>query len=133
MTKSDNFMYVLNVTQIQKTGSLDVDTTIRLHIPESTRMANDLRQPSAVFEARFSRCRNLLYFLACRVLGSSEQAHGVVEKCKVTASRNPPAFEYEGAFRSWLARVLIDEALAIVRQRKSGMANSGAATNWRNS
>jgi hypothetical protein len=57
-------------------------------------------------------------FLACRVLGSSEQAHEVVESCKVTASRNPPTFEYEGAFRSWLVRILIDEALAIVRQRE---------------
>jgi hypothetical protein len=45
-----------------------------------------------------------------------------VESCRATASRNPPRFEYEGAFRSWLVRVLIDEALAI-RQRNSNVTN----------
>ena len=35
------------------------------------------------------------------------------------ASRNPPRFEYEGAFRSWQVRVLIDEALVILRERRS--------------
>jgi hypothetical protein len=37
-----------------------------------------------------------------------ERADEAVEKC-----RNPPWFEYDGAFSSWLVRVLIDEALAI--------------------
>ena len=46
-----------------------------------------------------------------------------MKNCRITASRNPPTFEYEGAFRSWLVRVLIDEALAIVRQRKSDVTN----------
>jgi DNA-directed RNA polymerase specialized sigma24 family protein len=49
----------------------------------------------------------------------------VVKNCTITASRNPPTFECEGAFRSWLVRVLIDEALAIVRQRKSDVTNIG--------
>lgn len=78
---------------------------------------------STVFEARFSRCRKMLFFLAGRVLGGPEQAHDVVENCKITASRNPATFESEGAFRSWLVRILIDEALAIVRQRKSAIRN----------
>ena len=76
---------------------------------------------SAPFKARFSRCRKMLFFLACRVLGSPEQVHDVVENCKIAASRNPPTFESEGAFRSWLARILIDEALAMVRQKKSAI------------
>jgi DNA-directed RNA polymerase specialized sigma24 family protein len=76
---------------------------------------------STVFEARFSRCRKMLFFLACRLLGSSEQVHDVVENCKMTASRNPATFESEGAFRSRLVRILIDEALAIVRQRKGAI------------
>jgi DNA-directed RNA polymerase specialized sigma24 family protein len=61
----------------------------------------------------------MLYFLAFRVLGSPERADDVVENCRMTASQNPPAFEYEGAFRSWLVRILIDEALVIVRQREN--------------
>jgi DNA-directed RNA polymerase specialized sigma24 family protein len=69
-----------------------------------------------VFQARFSRCCRLLHFIACRVLGGPERAGEAVENSWVRASRNPPHFEYEGAFRSWLLRVLIDEALAIRRE-----------------
>jgi len=41
-----------------------------------------------------------------------------------TASRNPPKFDSEGAFRSWLARVLIHEALAILRENRELNVNS---------
>jgi hypothetical protein len=45
--------------------------------------------------------------------------------CWLTASRNPPRFEYEGEFRRWLVRVLIDEASAILRNKtKSGVKNA---------
>jgi DNA-directed RNA polymerase specialized sigma24 family protein len=98
---------------------MDVNTAFRLHASERIRISNYPPEQSAVFKARFSRCRKMLFFLACRVLGSPEQAHDVVENCKIRASRNPPTFESEGAFCSWLVRILIDEALAIVRQGKS--------------
>jgi DNA-directed RNA polymerase specialized sigma24 family protein len=77
----------------------------------ANRMDED--EDPAVFHARFWRCHRLLHFIACRVLGSSERVDGAIENCWVRASRNPPRFEYESAFRSWLLRVLIDEALAI--------------------
>jgi len=121
MMRSDNFKHVLEVVQIERTGSIVLDATFRLHTSEDILRSKDLQQRSTVFEARFSRCRKLLYFLACRVLGSPERADEVVENCKIAASRNPPTFEYEGAFRSWLVRVLIDEALAIVRQRDKNL------------
>src|SRR5262249_43575827 len=70
------------------------------------------------FASRFSRYRPLLYSLACRVLGGTRSAENALENCRRTASRNPPKFDYEGAFRSWLARVLIHEALAILRRNR---------------
>ena len=124
MMEAGNFKYVLKVTQIQEGEPMNVNTTFRLHRSENIRMSNDLRQQSAVFDARFSRCREMLHFLACRVLGSPERADDVVENCRVTASQNPPTFEYEGAFRSWLVRILIDEALVIVRQRDNDVIKS---------
>jgi len=75
-------------------------------------MNNEQENP-AVFAFRFSCCHQLLHFIACRVLGGPEHANAAIENCWLTASRNPPRFEYEGAFRSWLVRVLIDGALAI--------------------
>jgi RNA polymerase sigma-70 factor (ECF subfamily) len=88
--------------------------------------ASNYRGDSPVFEDRFLRCRPLLRFLAGRVLGTDEGAEDAVENCWTRASRNPPDFEYEGAFRSWLVRVLIDEALVVLRQRKARLPLSVA-------
>ena len=79
-------------------------------------MKEAMRNP-VVFDGRFSRCRRLLYFMARRVLGGSEGAEEAVQNCFLTASRNPPRLEHEGAFCSWLLRILIDEALLILRQK----------------
>ena len=76
-------------------------------------IASRLDKDLAVFRARFRRCHRLLHFLAGRVLGDSERADKAVENCWLKASRNPPRLHYEGAFRSWLVRVLVDEALAL--------------------
>ena len=71
-----------------------------------------------IFEDRFARCRRLLHFLAARILGSQDEAEDVVRNCRAAASRNPPSFESESAFRSWLARILIDEACALLRRKQ---------------
>jgi DNA-directed RNA polymerase specialized sigma24 family protein len=73
-------------------------------------------EDQAMFNAHFLRCRKLLVFIASCVLGGSEGTDEALQNCWFTASRNPPRFEHEGAFRSWLVRVLIDEALAILRE-----------------
>jgi len=61
--------------------------------------------------------------MACRVLGGSERAQLAVENSWLTASLNPLRFDNEGAFRSWLLRILIDEALAILRKDPRANAN----------
>ena len=81
-----------------------------------------MRQPLAnedhaeMFDMWFSRCLGVLHFTAHRVLGGPEGADLAVGNCWDMASRNTPSFASEGAFRSWLLRVLIDEALVIRRQ-----------------
>jgi DNA-directed RNA polymerase specialized sigma24 family protein len=59
----------------------------------------------------------MLHFIACRVLGGPEYAEDAVRNCWRTASGTAPRFEYEGEFRGWLLRILIDEACAIRRER----------------
>jgi len=76
------------------------------------------------FDARFSRCYGLLHFVACRILGSSEEIEDVVENCRVKASQSCPEFAQEGAFRSWLVRLFIDEALA-GRKNRAAILNVG--------
>jgi len=75
-----------------------------------------LDQLRLIFEARFWRCYRMLHFTACRVLGGSERAEEAIESCWRKASRHPQRFEHEGEFRSWLLRVVIDEALVLLRE-----------------
>jgi len=83
-----------------------------------------LESDPKIFEDRFARCRRLLDFLAARILGSQEEAGDAVRNCRATASRNPQIFESEGAFRGWLARVLIDEACALIRRKQFSLIRS---------
>jgi Sigma-70 region 2 len=88
--------------------------TLETFPSEDTFASTGTPEDPAVFCARFFRCRGLLYFVACRVLGGPKGAVDALDNCFLTASQHPPRFEYEGAFRSWLLRVLIDEALLIL-------------------
>jgi DNA-directed RNA polymerase specialized sigma24 family protein len=78
----------------------------------------ELEEDHVVFVTRFERCRHLLYLIAGRILGGNERIEDAVRHCFTTASRKPPKFRYEGAFRCWLLRVLIDEALLILIQER---------------
>jgi DNA-directed RNA polymerase specialized sigma24 family protein len=78
---------------------------------------NAHEQP-AVFAQRFKRGHRLLRSIAYRVLGDEKRAAIAIQNCWRTASRNPPRFESEDAFRSWLIRILIDEAVAILRDNQ---------------
>ena len=75
----------------------------------------------ALFDTRFSRSYRLLHFIAGRILDDPKQAKKAVENCWHSASARAPRFEYEGAFRSWLLRVLIDEALLLLREKQQAL------------
>jgi DNA-directed RNA polymerase specialized sigma24 family protein len=91
---------------------------MNVDVPESPK-CRESPDRAREFTSRFSRYGPLLYSLACRVLGDIQGAENALENCWLTASRNPPKFDYEGVFRSWLARVLIDEALTILRKTRT--------------
>jgi DNA-directed RNA polymerase specialized sigma24 family protein len=78
-----------------------------------------IERASEAFDDGFSRCHKLLHFIACRILGSPQGAGRAVQNCWLTASHNPRTFDCEGEFRSWLLRVLIDEASLILHHRPS--------------
>ncbi len=90
---------------------------LKLHSDEAipvSRVLADNRRSSYV---RASRYRPLLQSVADRVLDNPEGAAIAVENCLFSASLHVPAFDCEGAFRSWLVRIAIDEALAILHGR----------------
>ena len=74
------------------------------------------RRPSD-FESRFSKNRKLIAFVARRLLDSHEDAEIAVKQCFKTASSKPLVFTNDGAFRSWILRIVIDEALLILSEK----------------
>ena len=83
----------------------------------------------AIFAHRFLQSYRLLHFIACRVLGDEVRAAIAIHNCWRIASRNVPHLEYDGAFRSWLVRVRIDEALAIRRESQEERETAAAVVN----
>jgi DNA-directed RNA polymerase specialized sigma24 family protein len=79
---------------------------------------------TTTFELQFSRCRKLLQFIARRILNCVQEAEEAVKNCRLKAASNPPGFTTEGAFKSWLVRILIDEATLLLRKRQSDSAAS---------
>jgi DNA-directed RNA polymerase specialized sigma24 family protein len=52
------------------------------------------------------------------VLGNPDRAVIAIENCLFSAARHVTTFDDEGAFRSWLVRLALDESLAILHGRK---------------
>jgi|HubBroStandDraft_6_1064221.scaffolds.fasta_scaffold1267165_2 DNA-directed RNA polymerase specialized sigma24 family protein len=104
-------------------------------VPKDMRMKRNaeilyVESDPKMLEDRFARCRRLLHFLAARILGSQDETGDAVRNCRAAASRNPPSFESEGAFRSWLARILIDEACALIRRKQFSLMRSAQESSY---
>jgi DNA-directed RNA polymerase specialized sigma24 family protein len=74
------------------------------------------QEQSDQFSNRFWRCQTTLHFIADLILGDSAMADDAVRNCWIRTSRSSPSIESEGAFRSWIMRVLISEALSILHR-----------------
>lgn len=84
------------------------------------------RENLEAFNVLFSRYRRTLSLVAYRVLGNHEEAEEAVQNCLGTAADDVPQFEHEGAFRCWLVRVLIDEAVLLL-DKQNGARTTGCA------
>lgn len=85
---------------------------------ESVSLPETSLEHPIVFVERFWKWRDSLYVVACRVLGDPSAATDVVERCFRRASPTPPRFHSDGAFGSWLLRVLLDEAMRELAARR---------------
>ena len=85
---------------------------------DSVLISSALRGDEEALNDLFSRYHRFLHFLACRVLGGREDAQDVVQNCLLRAVRNLQQFNNDGAFRSWLARILVNEAIDLLRKRR---------------
>ncbi len=92
-------------------------------MPES--LSEHSRGSLETLDALLSWYRRVLSLIAYRVLGNHEEAERAVRNCLRAASDSAPRFDHEGAFRSWLARILIDEAVTILYKHRSSTSRLG--------
>jgi len=85
---------------------------------DSVLISSALRGDQEALNDLFSRYYRFLYFLASRVVGGREDAQDAVQNCLLRAVRNLRQFNNDGAFRSWLARILVNEAIDLLRKRR---------------
>lgn len=74
------------------------------------------REQSERLDEWLLRSHKTLHYIARLILGSSELAASALERCRLRALEDSPRFESEGPFRSWIFRVLINEALSIIHR-----------------
>lgn len=97
---------------------------VRMNAIPELRSENSRRNLETL-DVLLSRYRRVLSLIAYRVLGNHEAAERAVRNCVRIASDSGPRFDHEGAFRSWLARVLIDEAVTILYNQRSSARRTG--------
>jgi DNA-directed RNA polymerase specialized sigma24 family protein len=89
------------------------------HTRNGVRALNEWQETVEGPDISVARYRQMLYFVAEKMLGNYNDANDAVDRCLVSASTQIPAFECEGAFRSWLVRVLMDEASLILHKKRN--------------
>jgi RNA polymerase sigma-70 factor, ECF subfamily len=106
------------VAETWKDQNANEASEVEAHVDDSKLVSDGLQGDEGAFEILFSRYRPILYRLAHRVLRNHEEAEDAVQNCSLVAFRKLKSFKYEGAFRSWLARIVVNEAITILRKRK---------------
>jgi RNA polymerase sigma-70 factor (ECF subfamily) len=114
------------VLETSKDHNANEDSKVEVHLDDSKLVSDGLQGDRDAFEILFSRYRPILYRLAQRILCTHEESEDAVQNCSLAAFRKLKSFRYEGAFRSWLARILVNEAITILRKRKRAYSSERA-------
>lgn len=101
-----------------KDKNANEECEVEAHLDDSKLVSEGLQGDRDAFEILFLRYRPILYRLAQRILRNHEESEDAVQNCSLAAFCKMKTFKYEGAFRSWLARILVNEAITILRMRK---------------
>jgi len=76
---------------------------------------------SLAFGELYERHRTRTYRAAFRVLRNQEDAEDAVQRCFQRVLTNLSRFREESAFSTWVTRIAINEALMLLRQRRTIM------------
>jgi len=74
---------------------------------------------SGAFGQLYERHRARVYHTALRILRQREDAEDVVQRCFERAFTNLAGFRGDSRFSTWVTRIAINEALMLLRQRRT--------------
>jgi len=77
-----------------------------------------LSRDGRAFRAIMTRYNQRLYRLARGIVGRSSEAEEVVQEAYVRAFRNLDTFRGDSALSTWLSRIVINEALGLLRKAR---------------
>jgi RNA polymerase sigma-70 factor (ECF subfamily) len=90
----------------------------RPRIDDNELIQSALRGDREALDTLFSKYRSLLHTLAYRVLGKKEEAEDAVQNGLLLAFSKLTELKTKEAFRGWLARIVINEAISMHRTRR---------------
>ena len=97
-----------------------------LQLDESVLIAKALQGDQEALNTLFSRYYTFLHALACHVLDGREDAEDVVQNSLIRALGNLQQVNNAGAFRSWVSRIVVNEAIDLLRKKRSARKFSEA-------
>ena len=101
------------------------------HLDDDKLISRGLKGDQEALHILLKRYRRLLYGLAHRLLRNHEEAEDAVQNCFLQAFRKLECVKCGASFRSWLVRILINEALVIIRKKKKQTGYGPGATLFR--
>jgi len=101
-----------------------INSTFDLPLNDELLVLHGLQGNREALDTLFSRYHSLLHAVAYRVLGNREEAQDAVQNGLLLAFSNLQQFKYEGAFRGWLVRIIVNEAITLKRKGKKSQART---------
>jgi RNA polymerase sigma-70 factor, ECF subfamily len=86
------------------------------------------RGSNAAFGVLFQRCQHRMFLIANRILRNREDAEDAVQQAFEHAFVNLHSFQGDSRFSTWITRIVINEALQLVRKRRPGQTSLEANT-----
>jgi len=99
----------------------NVDVVPRASNGDASLVAEAKSGSSLAFGHLYERHRARTYRAAFRVLRNQEDAEDAVQRCFQRVLTNLSRFREESAFSTWVTRIAINEALMLLRQRRTNM------------
>ena len=99
----------------------NVDLAGRVSNGDASLVAEAKSGSSLAFGELYERHRIRTYRAAFRVLRNQEDAEDAVQRCFQRVLTNLSRFREESAFSTWVTRIAINEALMMLRQRRTNV------------